>query len=198
MKHKFIVSALVIVLVGVVVFFVMGRGSDDAVVEKAVKKTAQEVKQVARRTTTESGTRKTSPPASPWNIRCRKDKQGNRKACEVFQLISVKETGERIAEFKIGFPKGKDKEAAGIIILPLGILLPSGVQMQIDEQKEAFKFAIRSCTPAGCFSHVTLTPEILEKMKKGSVANFQFKADNGRNVIIKLSLKGLTKAITVL
>lgn len=183
MKHKYKILALVLIATGAISFFFLGEG----VTKQAVSKEPEKIEQTSK-TASENN--------SPWSVRCNKDEQGNAAGCEVFQRITVKESGQRVIEFAIGYPQGKEKPAKGVIILPLGVLLPAGVKMQIDDQEKIFAFNIRSCVPVGCVSHVNLSQEVLDLLKKGVVANIQFVADNGQNVVIKISLKGFTKALS--
>lgn len=136
-----------------------------------------------------------------WGKRCQKDpKTGkeDKNQCEAYQKIQVKDADTRIAEMAIGFPTGSDgkksKVARGVVVLPLGILLESGVLMQVDEQKPAV-FKLRFCTQGGCVGYVNLNPELLDTMKNGNQLLFQFKTSQGRDVKIIMSLKGFTKAI---
>lgn len=129
-------------------------------------------------------------PASPWSVRC---SEGEDKSCEIFQRLVVKETGQRVAEFAIGFPDGK-KEARGVVILPLGILLPEGARMQIDDG-QPFKFKVRYCTQQGCFAFLNLNKELLGKLRKGDAATVIFKNLEGQDLSVGMSLDGFTKSL---
>lgn len=127
-----------------------------------------------------------------WTVRCQEEDKA-RAHCEIFQRLIVKETGARVAEFAIGFPESKDV-ARGVIVLPLGMLLQSGVEMKIDEGKP-FAFKIRYCTQAGCFAYVNLDKTLLDLMRNGTVANFTFKAADGKDVNLQMPLSGFAKAL---
>jgi invasion protein IalB len=121
----------------------------------------------------------------------------DKKQCEIFQRIAMKETSARVAEFAVGFPqeKGFEKGAArGAVILPLGILLEEGVQMKIDAGKP-LGFKTRFCTNAGCFSFVTLSKDVLENMKKAKSVTFLFKTFAGQNVNMVMSMVNFEKTL---
>jgi len=137
------------------------------------------------------------PAEGSWAVRCNESDAGENDAkdkvnCEMFQILAIKETGKRYAEFAIGFPKDKDT-ARGVIILPLGILLQPGVRLKIDDQK-AFQFSVRFCRNDGCYAVVTLTQDILENMKKGENAIIAFATLEGKGAALNFSLKGFNEA----
>ncbi len=138
---------------------------------------------------------------SAWTIRCteipkdaeKKDSKAV-KSCEIFQRLSVKETGQRLIEFAVG--KNVDSEtgdARGVVVLPLGILLQPGVLMQIDKD-QPYKFDVNHCTEKGCFAYVDLNAEIIDHMYKGNLATLILKTIEGKNVKIALSLKGFKQS----
>mgnify|MGYP006428621615 CR=1 FL=1 len=130
-----------------------------------------------------------------WDIRCTKDDDGQETdQCEMFSKISVKDTGQRVVEFAIRkAEKDPGRVAEGIIILPLGILLPPGVKMQIDSGED-YSFNLRSCTQAGCFAVVSLNQQLINQMKGGIEAKIRFANTQGKPIRLNLSLKGFTKA----
>lgn len=141
------------------------------------------------------------PEQSPWVLRCAdvadaKDQSKTVKNCEIFQRLSVKQTGQRIIEFVVGKDAVKEKQGIkrGVVILPLGVLIQSGVRMQIDELP-AYKFDLHHCTDGGCFAFVDLNSDIIGKMKKGEKAKMTMKSVEGKNVNIVLSLAGFSAAV---
>ena len=133
--------------------------------------------------------------AESWQIRC--GEEGNietpeKGKCEIFQRLSMKDTGQRVVEFAIGFGP-EDKEARGIIILPLGILLESGGLLKIGDN-EAFKFSPRYCDAGGCVAFLGMNEKILGMMRKNDKATLTIKAMNGQDINIELPLKGFGKA----
>lgn len=130
--------------------------------------------------------------AEPWKIRCSteeaKKSEQKRGKCEVFQQLIVQESKQRFAEFAIGFPEGQ-KEARGIMILPLGILLEPGVEMQIDDQ-QSFKFKVRYCEPGGCAAFLSLNDTVLNMLRNGKMAKVSLQSAQGKTLSFEMSLKG--------
>lgn len=131
--------------------------------------------------------------AEPWTVRCSSDKPDAGRECEVYQRLAVAKTGQRVAEFAVGFPKGK-QDGRGVIVLPLGILLEDGIIMQIDDGQK-FKFKPRYCTNDGCFAFINVSAALIDTLKKGTEVHFGAKALNGKEIKIKMSLKGLSKTL---
>ena len=131
---------------------------------------------------------------SPWQVRCQDFEEGVRH-CEIFQRLVVQETGMVVADFAIGYPQDSDV-ARGVIILPLGMILlqehrPS---LQIDEETP-FSFGPRFCAPLGCYSYLSLNDFVINALKKGNNITLTYHDLSGRDVKIKMSLQGFTKAI---
>lgn len=130
---------------------------------------------------------------APWSVRCSSDKPAPGRECEVYQRLVVAKTGQRVAEFAVGFPKDK-QDGRGVIVLPLGILLEDGIVMQIGDGQK-FKFKPRYCNPDGCFAFVNVNATLTDALKKGTEVQFNAKALTGKEIKIKMSLKGLDKAL---
>lgn len=131
-----------------------------------------------------------------WEVRCNsKDGKPVEGGCEVFQKLSVKKTGERVVEFAVGYPKGKDGSARGVIILPLGILLTEDIQMQVDDQQKV-KFRVRYCTSKGCFAYLDLNRQTIDLLRNGQKTSITAKDLNGRDVNIIMSMSGFAKKLS--
>ena len=132
-----------------------------------------------------------------WIPRCENNEQGTPKNCEIFQRLLVKETGQRVSEFAVGFPDGKGKNARGVAVLPLGILLNEKTGLRVDDG-EIFYFQVRYCTQNGCYAFLDLTPQVIADMKRGNEASFYFTTLEGKKLQIDFSLAGFTKALETL
>ncbi len=131
-----------------------------------------------------------------WSTRCSDGATGKdvkRGTCEVFQRLNLKETNQRLIEFAVGFPEGRD-DARGIIVLPLGVLLEPGVEMQVDDQSP-LKFKVRYCDAKGCFAYISLNNAVLDMLRKGDKARIIFSSPKPQKIQIDMSLKGFAKAL---
>ena len=134
-----------------------------------------------------------------WSIRCNKAEGQTEPVevepgkCEMYQKQTIKDTGQRLVEFAIGYPQGA-QNARGIVILPLGIMLQPGLTMQIDEQTP-FKFDVRYCIQNGCYAFLELNDDVIKKMSRGDKATLTMMAQNEKRRAIPIPLGGFTKAL---
>ena len=128
--------------------------------------------------------------ASDWAVRCADD--GSQ--CEAWQRLMVKGTDQRMAEIAIGFPDGADGPARGVMVLPLGIMLPAGVQLSIDGAAP-YGAQVRYCTHDGCMAFLTLDEAVLNELRKGRGASLSFQSYAGQGVSLDVSLNGITAAL---
>ena len=143
---------------------------------------------------------KQSPAANmdtAWAVRCNDEdslKADNKRGkCEIYQRQDMKDSGQRVIELAIGYPEDQ-KEARGIFILPMGILLEPGVKLTIDDGKP-LAFQVRYCLPNGCYAYVSLNDDLLKHLSNGTQASVEIVRANGEPLKIPMPLKGFTKAL---
>lgn len=74
-------------------------------------------------------------------------------------------TGQVVVSAAIRQVQGQDKKAL-MVMVPLGMALPPGIQMKIDENKPiSMKYTL--CHIAGCTAEAEATDEIVNQMKNG-------------------------------
>ena len=89
--------------------------------------------------------------------------------------------------------QGQKVIAVTDIITPLGVVLTSGLTVQIDsEQEQRAPFQI--CTEQGCLVREPLTEEAVTRFKKGANARLTVVAAQQGPVSATISLRGFTKA----
>ncbi len=126
---------------------------------------------------------------SAWSVRC----NDNKDYCEVYWRAVNAETGQRVAEFAIGYPEDS-KAARGVLILPLGVLLTEELQMQVDAG-QPFKFKVRYCDAGGCVAFLNLNDQLLGVLRAGSTATVKMKSFQGQDVNIGIPLTGLKRTL---
>ncbi len=80
---------------------------------------------------------------------------------------------------------------------PLGILLPTGLGLKIDD-KDVGRVNFVRCTVSGCIANVFIDNKLETKFKNGNTAMFIIFKTPERGIAIPISLKGLTKAYTAM
>lgn len=109
--------------------------------------------------------------------------------CEVYSRLNHADSGMRIVELAVGTPIGEERFARGALILPLGIYLPDGVTLQIDEG-QAFRADIRSCTKGGCVAQVAFNQALLDMLARGQILSIHMKTPEGQKMQVKMPLTG--------
>ncbi len=145
-----------------------------------------------------------------WTYRCEvpplnkdqsKDKdataaQGNKKQCAIVQNLVLKQGGQTVMRAIVGLAPEQNQPFA-LFTLPLGVLLPPGVALKIDED-EPLQFPYEICQPDGCKAILKLDDATLDKLKKGTKAEVTFHGAGHRAVNVPLSLKGFSEAFAAL
>jgi invasion protein IalB len=84
------------------------------------------------------------------------------------------------------------------VMAPIGVFLPTGVGLEIDGVALKSRVQFSNCLPQICLARAEATPETLDKLLKGSVANFFIWEAPGAGIPLKISLKGFSKALEAL
>lgn len=75
-------------------------------------------------------------------------------------------SGQVIVSAALREVQGAEKKHL-MVMVPLGVALPAGLQIKIDDEKEPLKLNYTICHPGGCTAEMEATPEIVAKLKKG-------------------------------
>ncbi len=113
--------------------------------------------------------------------------------CEIVQRLTVTDTNQRLVEMAVGYP-ADSKNARGVLILPLGILLESGILIQVDDN-DPLRASVRRCDQGGCYVFLDMTDSVLDEFKAGEEINVLFQTPQPQAMSVALSLKGFTKAL---
>ena len=83
------------------------------------------------------------------------------------------------------------------IIAPLGILLPNGLGLKIDDADIGRAGFVR-CLPSGCVAEVIMEDKLIEQMKGGKTATFIIYQTPEEGIGIPLALKGFQQGFEAL
>ncbi|MCC7412578.1 MAG: invasion associated locus B family protein [Gammaproteobacteria bacterium] len=131
-----------------------------------------------------------------WTIHCEPVKAEQRSQCFIFQDLVLREGGQRVLRVSIGYLPDLEEPIA-LVTLPLGISLPPGAAVQIDDNPPT-RFGIERCEPNGCQGGFKLAPANLEQFKKGTEAQVTFHDPSRQPVTVPLSLKGFSAGLRAL
>jgi invasion protein IalB len=132
-----------------------------------------------------------------WGYKCEKPQGADKKICFIFQRITSKEDDKRIADATIAYLPKMDKPVM-VITLPLGVFLPAGIQLKIDDGKEEARAPYVQCIQDGCQTRLQMSKELITKMKAGKRLIISFLTPQQKQLAFPISLSGFTAAINSL
>lgn len=139
---------------------------------------------------------KTEERIGNWLLRCMAGAAEAPRRCEMVQMLGDNETGRDVLLVAIGYPEGQTRPVAWII-LPLGVLLPPGIALKID-QSEPKALPIRHCDAGGCATPWPLAETDVAALKQGNELMVIFKDIEGQSLGLPVSLSGFTAAFSKL
>ncbi len=132
-----------------------------------------------------------------WGHKCEQPKGINREICFIFQQLSEKKSGKPVVGITIAYPR-KETNPALVITLPLGVHIPAGVRLKIDQNGETTPAPFIHCVSSGCQAKVKLNNKLLGMMKRGNKLNLTFLNNRRKALTVAMSLSGFTAAINSL
>jgi invasion protein IalB len=128
-----------------------------------------------------------------WLLTCEVETQ----PCFVSQSTHLKDTGERVLRVVAGHLGAEGKPVLHLSV-PLGIYLPLGVALKIDEGAQ-LKVEVHTCTPGGCEAMLNLDAELLGALSGGKVSQVAFlDAVTRRQVTVAVPMAGFKEAYAAL
>ncbi len=139
----------------------------------------------------------TSPPANAapppgWAARCTSASRDAPLECAIEESAVLSKTGQLIVQVNIRVPS--DTRTPAILLqLPLGLNLPVGARLQVDDGKTA-DLQIQTCEAAGCYASVPIAPDFLAAMKAGKQLKVVFQTFKKETIAIPLPLADFATA----
>jgi invasion protein IalB len=113
-----------------------------------------------------------APPAPGWIARCGSASRDAPLECAIEQNAVLPKTGQLVIAVNIRVPADTHTPSA-LIQLPLGLNLPGGAKLQIDDGK-AVDLQIQTCEARGCYAGTAIAPDLLAAMKAGKQLKISF------------------------
>ena len=131
-----------------------------------------------------------------WTVRCGRQTEQGPQVCEM-QQQRVDQEGRTVMAVAVGRVPGTS-DLGLLVVLPLGILLPAGVTLQIEGGAE-LPLPVDRCERPGCRVEMLLEPDLLNRLKAGSQATVFFEAidpqGERQRLGVPISLLGFTAAL---
>lgn len=135
---------------------------------------------------------KTSQKFGDWEVSCGTPPGAREKKCALTQSVIDEERAN--VGLRIVFLLGSKGERVLRVVAPLGVLLPFGLGVRIDDESIGDKpIPFIRCRPLGCISEVVVKDALLDKLKTGKQALFIIVETKEEGRAIPVSLSGFTK-----
>jgi len=129
---------------------------------------------------------------SHWVSRCASEGRSANLDCAVEQSAVVTQTGQLLASVTVRVPP--DNHSPLIMIqLPVGLFLPAGVTIQVDDGKSQ-QIPLQTCDLKGCYGAAPLPDETLAAMKTGKRFAVSFQNVSKENLVIPFGLANFAEA----
>ncbi|MBF0215025.1 MAG: invasion associated locus B family protein [Magnetococcales bacterium] len=188
-------SGFSMAIIGAVTFLAndLATASSSAAKDSLVKDSL--VKEVPKKVIPESS-KDTKTSQKLWAMVCEEDKEKKRKNCFASQDHSTNE-GKLALRFSFGYMDSERKPFI-ITLLPLGINLPSGVVVKIDESK-LIPLVLQHCTPDGCLGAVQLSSTQTDELFKAKeVSVIMLPSGATQPISFNVNMEGFVKEVKLL
>ena len=125
-----------------------------------------------------------------WRVVCAQ--QGGAKRC-VLNQVQTQQNGQRVLAIELSTLTGS--AVAGVVVLPFGLSLDSGVAFQIDEKPAVQPMRFRTCLPSGCLVAVSFDAPMVVALRTGTALKIRATADGGTTAPFSISLQGFATAL---
>lgn len=127
-----------------------------------------------------------------WTVRCEQVDGDGAPECIMYQNLVMRTGGEPVLQFSVGLAPPDDLPTV-VLNLPLGIYLPPGIGMRIDDGTTA-RFPVERCDPDGCQAVLKLREATLAQLRAGRQLTIEFHDGERVPLSMNLSLTGFGAA----
>jgi invasion protein IalB len=123
-----------------------------------------------------------------WQIRCETPPGAQAEQCALFQSV-VAEDRANVGITVLVLKTADQKSRLMRVQVPLGVLLPAGLGLKIDNADVGRAGYVR-CLPRGCYAEVVMDDTLIGKMKTGQTATFFIFQTPEEGIGFPMGLKG--------
>lgn len=123
-----------------------------------------------------------------WQIRCDTPPGAQHEQCALMQSVTAEDranVGLSVIVLKVADQKSRLMR----VVAPLGVLLPSGLGLKIDDADVGRAGFVR-CLPNGCVAEVVMEDELIKQLRTGKSATFIIFQSPEEGIGFPIGLKG--------
>ena len=126
-----------------------------------------------------------------WQIRCDTPPGAQSEQCALIQSVTA-EDRVNVGLTVIVLKTADQKSRLMRVLAPLGVLLPSGLGLKVD-QTDIGRAGFVRCLPNGCIAEVIMDDKLIGQLKTGQTATFIIFQTPEEGIGIPVSLKGFSE-----
>jgi invasion protein IalB len=123
-----------------------------------------------------------------WQIRCETPPGAQSEQCALMQSVTA-EDRPNVGLTVIVLKTADQKARLMRVVAPLGILLPSGLGLKIDNN-DVGRAGFVKCLPNGCIAEITMDDNLIKQMRNGQTSTFIIFQSPEEGIGFPMSLKG--------
>jgi invasion protein IalB len=123
-----------------------------------------------------------------WQIRCETPPGAQAEQCALMQSVTAEDrpnVGLTVIVLKTADQKAKLMR----VVAPLGILLPSGLGLKIDNN-DVGRAGFVKCLPNGCIAEITMDDNLINQLRSGHTSTFIIFQSPEEGIGFPMSLNG--------
>ena len=123
-----------------------------------------------------------------WQLRCETPAGAKNEQCALVQSVAA-EDRPNVTLLVIVLKTADGKSRLLRVVAPLGVLLPAGLGLKID-QTDVGRAGFVRCLTTGCVAEVVMEDALLDQLRKGQTATFILFQTPEEGIGIPVSLNG--------
>jgi invasion protein IalB len=123
-----------------------------------------------------------------WQVRCETPPGAQSEQCALMQSVTA-EDRPNVGLTVIVLKTSDQKSRLMRVVAPLGVLIPSGLGLKIDNQDVGRAGFVR-CLPNGCVAEVVMDDNLINQLRNGQTSTFIIFQTPEEGIGFPMSLKG--------
>jgi invasion protein IalB len=123
-----------------------------------------------------------------WQVRCDSPPGAQSEQCALMQSVTAEDRAN-IGLTVIVLKTADQKNRLMRVVAPMGVLLPSGLGLKID-QVDVGRAGFVRCLPNGCVAEVVMDENLIKQLRTGTTATFIIFQTPEEGIGFPMSLKG--------
>jgi invasion protein IalB len=123
-----------------------------------------------------------------WQIRCDTPPGAQGEQCALMQSVTAEDRAN-VGLTVIVLKTADNKSRLMRVVAPMGVLLPSGLGLKIDNEDVGRAGFVR-CLPNGCVAEVVMDQNLIKQLRSGQTATFIIFQTPEEGIGFPMSLKG--------